>query len=76
MAVMGKVQKKDIEAFIQKGAQKDTPQKDFIFISLRIPGNLFGKLGDSLKKRSRVKRTGWILEAIEEKIDREIDKDG
>ena len=76
MGLMPKVKKKDIESFIQKGAQKESLPKDFIFISLRIPGNLFEKLGVSLKKRSRVKRTGWILEAIEEKIDREIDKDG
>jgi len=76
MGLMPKIKKKDVESFIQKGNQKETRTKDFIFISLRIPGNLFEKLGDSLKKKARMKRTGWILEAIEEKIDRETDFDG
>jgi len=68
--------KVDIDKLISKGA--DIIENDEIKISknlwthlnLRIPTSMINEIEQVMKKRVGISRTGWILEAIQEKLQR------
>jgi predicted HicB family RNase H-like nuclease len=66
----------DIEEVINRGgssaaSQEETQEKERIF-NLRVPESLVAKV-DVLRKRrtGKISRNTWILEAIEDKVERE-----
>ena len=66
----------DIDAVINRGgtsgaSQEDNQEKERIF-NLRVPESLVTKV-DALRKRrtGKISRNTWILEAIEDKVERE-----
>jgi predicted HicB family RNase H-like nuclease len=66
----------DIDAVINRGGtssatQEDNQEKERIF-NLRVPESLVAKV-DALRKRrtGKISRNTWILEAIEDKVERE-----
>lgn len=65
----------DVEALISKGAHVKEDQiaeeKKWTCINIRISLDMLGQVDETLKARVGIKRTGWILEAIHEKIKRE-----
>ena len=67
---------RDVDAVINRGgssaaAQEDTKPKERIF-NLRVPESLVEEV-DALRKQrtGKISRNTWILEAIEDKIERE-----
>jgi hypothetical protein len=67
---------RDIDEVINRGgssaaSQEEQPDKERVF-NLRVPGYLVEKI-DALRKRriGKISRNTWILEAIEDKIERE-----
>ena len=68
---------RDIDAVINRGGssaavQQNNKEKERIF-NLRVPESLVEQV-DMLRKRrtGNISRNTWILEAIEEKVEREI----
>ena len=66
----------DIDAVINRGGssadlQEENQEKERIF-NLRVPESLVAKV-DALRKRrtGKISRNTWILEAIEDKVERE-----
>lgn len=65
----------DVEALIDAGAKvkedlkKD--QKEWVIINLRISSNMLQEVDEAVNKRVGITRTGWILESIHEKINKE-----
>ena len=66
----------DIDAVINRGgssadSQEENAEKERIF-NLRVPESLVAKV-DALRKRrtGKISRNTWILEAIEDKVERE-----
>ena len=66
----------DIDAVINRGGtssatQEENQEKERIF-NLRVPESLVSKV-DALRKRrtGKISRNTWILEAIEDKVERE-----
>ena len=66
----------DIEEMINRGgasaaSQEENQEKERIF-NLRVPESLVAKV-DVLRKRrtGKISRNTWILEAIEDKVERE-----
>jgi len=66
----------DIEEVINRGgssaaSQEENQEKERIF-NLRVPESLVAKV-DALRKRrtGKISRNTWILEAIEDKVERE-----
>lgn len=43
-----------------------------LFIRLRIPSKMLKRVNEELTKRVGISRTGWILEAIDEKINPKV----
>lgn len=68
----------DIDALISKGAhviednKKESNTKKSTHINLRIPKDMLAQINDCMKRRVGISRIGWILEAIQEKINNEI----
>jgi hypothetical protein len=65
----------DVDALIDKGAKvkedKTTEELNgWTYINLRIPTNMLKEIDESVSNRVGIKRTGWILESIHEKIHR------
>lgn len=63
----------DVDALISKGAyvledNKHDNSKERIFISLGIPKYILKELDETLKECIGLSRTGWILQAIHEKL--------
>ena len=62
----------DIESLISKGASviEDAKQveKNWTHLNLRIPQDMLNSVELALKQRVGISRTGWILEAIHEKL--------
>lgn len=62
----------DIEKLITKGAavKEDSIEKDkkWTHICLRIPTEMVNKIDVAVEERIGVNRTGWILEAIHDKL--------
>jgi hypothetical protein len=67
---------RDIEAVINRGgtssaSEERAPDKERIF-NLRVPEMLVNQVDSLRKKRTgKISRNTWILEAIEDKIERE-----
>jgi predicted HicB family RNase H-like nuclease len=66
----------DIDAVINRGgtssaSQEENQEKERIF-NMRVPESLIAKV-DALRKRrtGKISRNTWILEAIEDKVERE-----
>ncbi len=63
----------DVEKLIDKGAQlknESTVEKstEWTNINIRIPRSMIREIDLSVKERVGITRTGWILEAIHEKL--------
>lgn len=70
------VDQKTIDKLIDKGARvkednKDDEEKMHYNLNLRVPVDLFLDMEEVHQKRVGISRTGWILEAIQEKIRRD-----
>lgn len=62
------------KAFIDKGGRVASESNDpeWMFINLRIPRNMVNKIEEIINtERIGMTRTGWILEAIQEKLKKE-----
>ncbi len=73
------VDQKMIDKLIDKGARvkednKTDEEKKHAYLNLRVPVSLLEELEEVLNKRVGISRTGWILEAIQEKIRRDINE--
>lgn len=53
-----------IESHIEKNADGD----EFTYVNLRISTAMLNEVDATWKKRVGIKKTGWILEAIQEKL--------
>lgn len=80
MAVRKRLEKKksepiDVDALIEKGAKvkEDTVSEEnkWSYIQLRISTKMLDQVDDAVEKRVGITRTGWILEAIYEKLKKE-----
>lgn len=63
----------DIDALINKGAKVTQDQietKKWIKFTLRITSEMVKEVDQNVTKRVGISRTGWILEAIHEKLER------
>ncbi len=61
----------DVDYLISKGAsvkQDKNEDKKRCAVNMRLPGKLIREIDDEVKKRLGMTRTGWILEAIHEKL--------
>jgi hypothetical protein len=60
----------DVDALIDKGAKvrEDSRQKNRVYISLGMPEDMLIQIDECVSNRVGIVRTGWILEAIHEKI--------
>lgn len=65
----------DIDALISKGAhviednKREDSKKKSTHINLRIPKDMLKHIDEVMKKRVGISRIGWILEAIQEKLE-------
>ena len=62
-----------LETIISKGASvmqdnKDKETKDYVFLNLRVPLSLLSEVNAAVEKRVGISRSGWILEAMQEKL--------
>ena len=55
----------DIDALISKGAPVRADKEEYTYINLRIPTDMLTEIDQKVKKHRGLKRTGWILEAIQ-----------
>ncbi len=63
----------DIEELIDRGAKvkEDNKQKtQWVNLNLRIPSKMLDEVSKEKNERVGISRTGWILEAIQEKLKR------
>lgn len=71
MAV-SKPREKDVEALIEKGARvkedERLSKKEWFIVNLRISKSMLEDVDDAVNDRVGITRTGWILEAIHEKL--------
>lgn len=71
--------KPNVDSFIDKGlkatpAKKESNDSEISRLQLRLPKSKVQQIDEALeKKRVKVSRHHWILEAIEEKLEREED---
>jgi hypothetical protein len=75
MAVKKKVSR-EIENFIDKGAAVKS-EREILFknILLRIPVNLLNKLDEEVSKKPWLARTQWIVIAIYEKLNSDMNEE-
>jgi hypothetical protein len=60
-----------LNQLISQGAEvinDKKPKKKVVFIQLRIPGEMFEDIEREVKACGWMSRTGWILDAIQNKI--------
>ena len=68
----------DIETLISRGAsvtednRMEAERKAWTHLNLRISIEMLNNIDEAMKERVGISRTGWILEAIQEKIKRNI----
>jgi hypothetical protein len=64
----------DVDTFARKGGSDPTPANDHLHMtSIRVPISALEKIDELRKKRvGNVSRNTWILEAIEDKIEKEL----
>lgn len=75
-----KVEKEiDVDALIEKGAKVKEDHiaegKKWVNFHLRIKAEMIVDIDDAVEKRVGITRTGWVLEAIQEKLKREADNE-
>lgn len=70
-----KVHDVDVDALIEKGAKvkedHDAESKKWTYMNLRIAVDMLKDVDHAVNERVGITRTGWILEAIYEKIKKE-----
>lgn len=76
MSVRKPLDKVDVDALIDGGAKvkedfKKEPKK-WVIINLRILNSMLKEVDNTVDSRVGITRTGWILEAIHEKLKREM----
>lgn len=69
MAV-SKPREKDVEALIEKGGKvkEDYKSREWFIVNLRISKDMLDEVDEAVADRVGITRTGWILEAIHEKL--------
>ena len=69
MAV-SKQREKEVEALIEKGGKvkEDYKTKEWFIVNLRLPMSMLEEVDEAVANRVGITRTGWILEAIHEKL--------
>lgn len=78
MAVSRKPVAAEIEALIQKGGtvpeESSSPPRKVVPVTLRIPSTLLDRVDQHLKSQLvPLPRHTWILEAVQEKLERSTD---
>lgn len=67
-----KLEKPSIDEIIERGGEvysdKNLEKKEWINFTLRIRKDLLKKIDDALESRVGISKTGWILEAIQDKL--------
>lgn len=78
--VLRKLEKKDsstLEEIIDRGghvsADKIDDKKEWSHFTLRIRKDLSAEIEKVLEKRVGISKTGWILEAIQEKLKKDME---
>ena len=70
-----KIEEVDVDALIEKGAKVKEDQvaesKKWTYMNLRITVEMMSDVDEAVEERVGITRTGWILEAIHEKLKRE-----
>jgi hypothetical protein len=65
-----------IRKFIDDGADvKDSKDKEFKNILIRVPISVLIQLAEAIEKKPWIYRTQWIVEAIHEKLKRDLHED-
>ena len=74
MSVRGKISNKVIEEAISRGgevvADKVKDKAEWVVSSLRIKKSMLEDIDKALQETVGISRTGWILQAIQEKLKR------
>jgi len=74
MSVRGKISNKVIEEAISRGgevvADKVKDKTEWVVSSLRIKKSMLEDIDKALQETVGISRTGWILQAIQEKLKR------
>lgn len=68
----------NIEKLIMKGAgvaKDNEKERRWTHFCLRIPTDMVEEIEASLSRRIGIQKTGWILEAIQEKLKRDASND-
>ncbi len=69
------IQESEVDALIEKGAKVKedhiAENKKWAHVNIRIPVDMLKNVDKCVDSRVGITRTGWILEAIHEKIKRE-----
>lgn len=73
MSVRKQLEKKevDVEALIDQGAkvkEDSRKEKKWVIVNLRISSDMLEEVDEAVGNRVGITRTGWILEAIHEKL--------
>ncbi len=73
MVVKAPMKKKDIDALIDGGAKvkEDSKTKEWLMVNLRISSEMLEQVDEAVSNRVGITRTGWILEAIHQKLKEE-----
>jgi hypothetical protein len=70
-----KISEVDIEALIDKGAKVKEDFKlhesEWFYVKIRIPTKMVRAVDRAVKNKVGIQRTGWILQAIHEKLTRD-----
>jgi hypothetical protein len=73
---MPKIEDIDVDALIDKGAKVKEDQiseaKKWTYMNLRIPVEMINLVDEAVDKSVGITRTGWILQAINEKLKKEV----
>lgn len=73
-----KIEEVDVDALIEKGAKvkedRVEESKKWMIINLRLPVEMCESVDRKVQDRAGMSRTGWILEAIQEKLKRSKDE--
>lgn len=72
--ITGKFKKAEIEKVISRGgdvvSDKKQDSKEWVVLSLRIKTSMIQDIEKALEDTVGISRTGWILQAIQEKLKR------
>lgn len=69
-----KVEAADIEALINKGAKVKEDHieesRNWVYINIRISPEMLKHVDKNVRAQVGIKRTGWILQAIQDKLEK------